>query len=81
MKTCKRILGILALLLGAAGLLLSLAVGVGVWVVKEPVTARARHISERVDAALDLAEQKLDHAQTSLANAAERLENVKEERR
>jgi hypothetical protein len=81
MYLCKRILGILALQLGAAGLLLSLAVGVGVWVVKEPVTARATHISERVDAGLDLAEQKLQHAQTSLANAAERLENVKEERR
>ena len=81
MNVCKRVLGVVALLLGAAGLLLSLAVGVGVWVVKEPVTARARHISERVDAALDLAGQKLDHARTSLANAAERLENVKEERR
>jgi hypothetical protein len=81
MKVVKRILGVLALLLGAAGLLLSLAVGAGVWVVKEPVTARATHLSQRVDAKLDLAEQKLDHAQTSLANAAERLENVKEERR
>jgi hypothetical protein len=50
-------------------------------VVKEPVTARAKHISERADAGLDLAEQKLDHARTSLANAAERLENVKDERR
>jgi hypothetical protein len=81
MNVCKRILGILALLLGAAGLLLSLAVGVGVWVVKEPVTARATHISERVDAGLDLAEQKLEHAQTSLTRAAEHVENVKEERR
>jgi chromosome segregation ATPase len=81
MSVCKRILGILALLLGAAGVLLSLAVGVGVWVVKEPVTARAQHISERVDAALDLAEQKLEHAQRSLTRAAERLENVKEERK
>jgi hypothetical protein len=81
MNVCKRILGILALLLGATGLLLSLAVGVGVWVVKEPVTARATHISERVGAGLDLAEQKLEHAQTSLANAAKRLEKVKEERR
>jgi hypothetical protein len=81
MNVCKRVLGVVALLLGAAGLLLRLAVGIGVWVVKEPVTARARHISGRVDAALDLAEQKLDHARTTLANAAERLENVKEERR
>jgi hypothetical protein len=81
MSVCKRLLGILAFLLGAAGLLLSLAVGVGVWVVKEPVTARLMHISERVDGGLDLVEQKLDHARTSLANAAERLENVKQERK
>jgi hypothetical protein len=81
MRACKRILAALALLLGAAGLLLSLAVGVGVWVAKEPVTARAKHLSERVDAGLDLAEQKLDRARTSLASAAERLENVQEERR
>jgi hypothetical protein len=80
MNVCKRILGILALLLGAAGLLLGLAVGVGVWVVKEPVTASAAHISERVAAALDLAEKKLDHAQASLTTAAERLESVNKER-
>jgi hypothetical protein len=81
MNVCKRILGILALVLGAAGLLLSLAGGVGSWVVKEPVTARATHIFERIDAGLDLVEQKLEHARTSLANAAVRLDNVKEERR
>ena len=81
MNICKRILGILAFLLGTAALLLGLALGVGVWVVKEPVTARATHISERVDAGLDLAEQKLEHAQTSLTRAAKNLEDVKEERR
>jgi hypothetical protein len=81
MNVCKRILGVIALVLGAVGLLLSVVAGVGVWVVKEPLTARAMHISERVDAGLDLVEQKLDHAQTSLANAADRLEKVKEERR
>jgi hypothetical protein len=81
MNVCKRILGILALLLGAAGLLLSLAVGIGAWVVKEPVTARATHISERVDAASTWRSKKLDHAQTSFTRAAERLESVKKERR
>jgi len=81
MKLCKRILAALALVLAAIVLLLSLAVGVGVWVVKGPVTARATHLSERIDAGLDLAEAKLDHAQTSLATAAQRLENVKAERR
>jgi hypothetical protein len=80
MNVCKRILGCLGLLVGAAGLLLSLAVGVGVWVVKGPVTARATNVSERVDAALDKAEGKLDHAQTSLARAMERLQDVRRER-
>jgi hypothetical protein len=79
MNVCKRILGVLGLLIGAAGLLLSLAVGVGVWVVKGPATARATYLSERVDAALDKATQKLDRAQTSLTTAAEHLEKVKKE--
>jgi hypothetical protein len=81
MKVGKRILAGLALLLGTAGLLLSLAAGVGVWIVKQPVTARAAHVFERVEAALDLADQGLDHANTSLARAAERLTSAKEEQR
>jgi len=39
MKVCKRILAGRTLLLGTVMLLLSLAGGVGVWVVKEPATA------------------------------------------
>jgi hypothetical protein len=81
MKVCKRILAGLTLLLSAAGLLLSLAGGVGVWVVKGPVTAKLTRIFERLDAALDLADQGLDHVKASLARAAERLDSVREERR
>jgi hypothetical protein len=79
MKVFKRILAGSALLLGAAGLLLSLAAGVGAWVVKGPVTARATRIFGRMDAALDAADKGLDHVKNSLARAAEHLDSVKQE--
>jgi hypothetical protein len=81
MRVCKQILAGLTLLLGTAGLLLSLAGGVGVWIVKEPVTAKATHVFERIEAALNVADQGLDHVKTSLARAAERLDSTKEEQR
>jgi hypothetical protein len=81
MKVCKRLIAGLAVFLAALGLLVSVVVGVGVWVVKEPATQRATHIFERIEAALDLADQGLDHVKTSLARAAERLDRVKEEQR
>jgi hypothetical protein len=81
MKVCKRILAGLALLLATAGLLLSLAGGVGVWLVKGPVTAKATRTFERVEAALAVAEKGLDHVKTSLANATERLDSVRAEQR
>jgi hypothetical protein len=81
MKVVKRIFAGLTLLLGTVGLLLSLAGGVGVWIVKGPVTARATHIFGRIDAALDVADQGLDHVNTSLVRAAERLNSAKEEQR
>ena len=81
MVICKRIVALLTILLGTAGLLLSLAAGIGVWVVKGPVTDQATHVFERIEAALDLADQGLDHANTSLARAAERLGSAKEEQR
>jgi hypothetical protein len=81
MRVCKRILAGLTLLLGAVGLLLGLAGGVGVWLVKGPVTARATHVFERIEAALDVADQSLAQAETSLARAAERLDGAWEEQR
>jgi hypothetical protein len=59
MKVLKRVLAGFTLLLAAAGLLLSLAGGVGVWVVREPVTDKATRIFERVEAALDVADRAL----------------------
>jgi hypothetical protein len=81
MNVCKRILAGLTLLLSAAGLLLSLAGGVGVWLVKGPATAEATRIFERIEAALNVADQGLDHVKTSLARAAERLDNARAEQR
>ena len=48
---------------------------------KGPLTARATQVFGRVAAALDVAEQGLEHASTSLARAAECLDRVKEEQR
>jgi chromosome segregation ATPase len=79
MKILKRILAGCTLLLATAGLLLSLAGGVGVWLVKEPVTAKANKVFERIEAALDVADKSLDHVKQSLTRAADRLESVKRE--
>ncbi|HEY1377560.1 MAG TPA: hypothetical protein VGF55_12240 [Gemmataceae bacterium] len=81
MAAFRRTLGGLAAVLGTVALLLSLAAGVGVWVVKAPVTARAVWVFGRVDTALVVAEQGLDHARASLDRAAERLDAVKAQQR
>jgi hypothetical protein len=81
MNVCKRALAGLTLLLSVAGLLLSLAGGVGVWVVEGPATAKATRVFERIDVALGVADQSLEQVKTSLARAAERLDGVREEQR
>jgi hypothetical protein len=81
MKFLKRILAALVFLLATVGLLLSLAGGVGIWVVKGPVTERATKLVGRADAALDVAERNLREVKESLDRAAERLEALKEEQR
>lgn len=81
MKYCKRILAGVVFLLAAAALLLSLAGGVGVWIVKEPATTRATQLFGRIEAALAVADQGLQHARTSLAQAAKRLDAVQAEQR
>jgi hypothetical protein len=79
MRVCKCILAGLTLLLGAVGLLLSLGVGVGVWMVAGPVSERAARVFDRIEAALDAADRALDQARTSLARAAERLDSAGQE--
>ncbi|HMF16637.1 MAG TPA: hypothetical protein VKE98_05485 [Gemmataceae bacterium] len=75
----KRLAAAFILLLGIMGLLLSIAGGVGVWIIKEPVTERMTHVFNRLDAALKAADEALAQVKTSLANAAKRLEEVKVE--
>jgi hypothetical protein len=53
LNVCQRTLAGLTLLPSAALLLVSLAGGVGVWVVKGPVTARVTRVLGRVEAAPD----------------------------
>jgi hypothetical protein len=81
MRVWKRILAGFTFLLATITLLLSLAGGVGVWIVKGPLTTRATRIFERIEAALDVADQGLDHAQRSLSTAAESLSSAREEQR
>jgi hypothetical protein len=81
MKFCIRLVAGLVFLVSLVGLLLSAAGGVGVWVVKGPATDRAVRIFGRVGSALDVADDGLDHVQASLARAAERLDEVRQEQR
>jgi hypothetical protein len=79
MRVVKRILAGFTLVLAAVMLLLSLAAAAGVWVVKEPVAARASRTFGRVDAALDIADRGLGQVKASLARAEERLATVRHE--
>jgi hypothetical protein len=81
MKACKRIMAAVVLLLAAVGLLLSLAGGIGVWFVKGPATVKATRVFERIEAALDIADQGLALGKTSLAQAAKGLDKAREEQR
>src|SRR5262249_41687338 len=79
MKIVKRILAGLTLLVSVVMLLLSLAGGVGVWIVKGPVTDKATPTFERIEGALDVADQNTEPAKASLARATERLKKAREE--
>lgn len=81
MHVGKKILAGLVLAVGTAVLLLSLTASVAVWVVKGPATAKASHVFDRVEAALDLADEHLAEVKASLARAAERLDKAREEQR
>jgi hypothetical protein len=81
MSILKSILAALTLLLSIGMLLLSLAGGIGVWVVKRPATEKATRVFGRIEAALTIAEQNLDQVKTSLARASERLDGAREEQR
>jgi hypothetical protein len=79
MNLLKSILAALTVLLSVGMLLLSLAAGIGVWIVKQPATDKATRVFGRIEAALDIAQQNLDQVKASLARAAERLDGAREE--
>jgi len=81
MNVLKRLAAVLTIVLALAMLLLSLAGGVGVWVVKGPVVSHATHVFEWADANLDIADEGLDHVKKSLDRAEERLHTVRAEQR
>jgi hypothetical protein len=52
-----------------------------VWIIKEPVTAKATRVFGRIEAALDVAAQNLGQVKASLAGAARRLDEAREKQR
>lgn len=81
MSVSRSVLGGLAMVLAATALVLSLAVAIGIWVVKRPAEDRLAHVFRRISGALTMADQGLDSVRKSLAAAAERLDGVKTEQR
>jgi len=81
MKICLRSLAVITFFLSTVGLFLCLAAGVGVWIVERPARVKAERLFERMETALDVAEQNLDQVKASLARATERLDQVREEQR
>jgi hypothetical protein len=79
MKVCKRILAAVTALFCVAGLLICIAVVVGVWIVKGPVTSKATTAFGRIEGALEVADRGLDRVKSSFDKADERLAIVKEE--
>src|SRR5262249_36908976 len=61
--------------------LLFLAGGVGVWIVRGPLTAKATGLFKRIEAALDVADQGLGQVKASLDRAADNLVETREKQR
>src|SRR4029450_1949971 len=57
--------------------LFSLVGGIGVWVIRESVTARSAQLFGRVEAALDVVDEGLERAPESLGRATERLDSAR----
>src|SRR5262245_7118368 len=76
-----RVLILLVVVVAVAALLLSLAGGIGVWMVKGRVTDFATSKFDKAEAALDKADRGLTLVNATLANAAERLEAARQDQR
>lgn len=78
---CKRFLAALTSLIGVAGLLISLGVGVGTWFLAATTTAKVNLVFARMEAGLDRADHGLTEVWTALDRAAERLESTAKSKR
>jgi hypothetical protein len=81
MNFARRMVAGLILVLATAMLLISLAGGIGVWIIKQPVTEKVNRVVERVEAALEVAEGSLEQVKASLTRAQERLDSAREDQR
>src|SRR5262245_8812141 len=77
----KRFLAPIVFGLAGVFLLLCVAGGIGVWVVRGPATAKATKLFARIDEALNLGDEGLEYVKTNLTAAADRLETGKAEQR
>jgi hypothetical protein len=81
MKLFRRLAAGTAFLVAVVVLVASLAAVVGVWIVQGIVADRAARVFGRIGAALDAADQGIDHITASLDRAAERLRDARDEQR
>jgi hypothetical protein len=81
MNIYRRILAGLTFLVCLAMLLLSLVGAVGVWMIKDPVTAKANRVFWKIETSLNIAGENLDQDKASLARAADRLDSARTEQR
>ncbi len=69
----KRIAGVIGLVLGAIGVLLTVAVIVALWFINTPATESAVRFLQAIEAALEMADAGLDQADGNLEAVRERL--------
>ena len=72
-----RILGWLAMALGVIGIVASIALAAGVWVVKPDIQARAHELVAAADGGLERAAELTESVTTELADASARVGDVK----
>jgi transposase-like protein len=75
-RVVKGIFGVLGLVLGAIGILLSLGAIILAWVVNKPITDTGLQLLEGVEQGLTIADQGLNQADSALATTREQLAEV-----
>ena len=72
----KRIAGVIAVVLGGIGIILSIAAIVGVWVVNKPITDKSVEILTTVEVALDVVEENLVRADQAMQTVRDSIADV-----